>query len=283
VAALASHRDALQEQLGLKTDERQLLEEAKAMVDAAAARLKQAEVAVAQTQLQLDRMTVLAPADGRVYRLWSNPGARLVPGMGHDDGHDGSTVVSMYHPEQLQVRVDVRFDDLPQVRPGQPVIIESPAVAEPLEGEVLFLSSLADIQKNTLEVKVSIALPPDVFKPEMLVDVTFLAPQQPDAGRASRERERVFVPKQLVRQGENGAFVWVADRTAGVARRTPITTGRRGTSELIEVTDGLNVSSRVIVWPREGLRDGQRIRATEEDRSIGTEDQSSSSEVQQEP
>jgi RND family efflux transporter MFP subunit len=283
VAALASRRAALQTQLELKTDEQQMLDEAKAKVDAAAARLNQAEVAVAETQLQLDRMTVRAPVDGRVYRLWSNPGARLVPGMGHDDGHDGSTVVSMYDPEQLQVRVDVRFDDLPQVRQGQPVIIESPAIAEPIEGEVLFLSAEADIQKNTLEVKVSITSPPSVFKPEMLVDVTFLAPQQPEQQRASHDQERVFVAKQLLRQGENGTFVWVADQTAGVARRTPITTGRRGTSELIEVTDGLNVSSRVIAWPQEGLRDGLRIRITQEDGSVGVETRSNPTQQQQEP
>lgn len=283
VAALVARRDALKKQLELKTDEQQLLDEAKAKVDAAAARLKQAEVAVAETQLQLDRMTVRAPVDGRVYRLWSNPGARLMPGQGHDDGHDGSTVVSMYDPGNLQARVDVRFDDLPQVRAGQPVIIESPAVAQPLEGKVLFLSSLVDIQKNTLEVKVSIKSPPDVFKPEMLVDVTFLAPEQPNQEKASREQERVFVPKQFVRQGEDGTFVWVADQTAKVARRVPITTGRRGTSELIEVTDGLNVSSRLIAWPQEGLTDGQRIRVTAEDQSLGTDSQSDPSAQQEEP
>jgi len=283
VAALTSRRDALREQLELKTDEQQLLDEAKAKVNAAAARLKQAEVAVAETQLQLDRMTVRAPVDGRVYRLWSNPGARLVPGMGHDDGHDGSTVVSIYDPGKLQARVDVRFDDLPQVRSGQPVIIESPAVSQPLEGQVLFLSSLVDIQKNTLEVKVSIASPPDVFKPEMLVDVTFLAPEQPGREDAAREQERVFIPKQLVRQGEDGPFVWVADQTAKTARRRSIVTGRRGTSQLIEVTDGLDISSRLIAWPVDGLTDGQRIRVTDEDQSFGTDRPSGPSEQPEEP
>ena len=49
-------------------------------------------------------------------------------------------------------------------------------------GTVLFISSEADIQKNTLQVKVAIPDPPDVFKPEMLVDVTFLAPERSDPG-----------------------------------------------------------------------------------------------------
>jgi hypothetical protein len=120
-----------------------------------------------------------------------------------------------------------------------------------------------------------------VFKPEMLVDVTFLAPAQPGREDAAREQERVFVPKQLVRQDEDGTFVWVADQTAKVARRRVITTGRRGTSELIEVTDGLDVSSRLIAWPQDGLTDGHRIRVTAEDQSLGTDSPSGPAEQQE--
>jgi RND family efflux transporter MFP subunit len=273
VEALTRRRDALNQQLDLRTEERRQLNESRAQVAAAAARLEQAKVAEEEAQLRLDRMTVRAPVAGHVFRLWSHPGARLVPGMGPVDGRDGSTVVSMYRPDSLQVRVDVRFDDLPQVRPDQPVIIESPAVPGPLEGDVLFLSSLADIQKNTLEVKVSIDQPPEVFKPEMLVDVTFLAPDVPDGPTPPEQQDLLFVPKQLVQQGDAGPYVWVADQAAGVARRTPIATGRRGTSELIEVTRGLNVSSRLIAQPAAGLSDGQRIRVTGEDRRIGEEEE----------
>ncbi|NQT12403.1 MAG: HlyD family efflux transporter periplasmic adaptor subunit, partial [Planctomycetes bacterium] len=235
IAALEKRRAALERQLSLRMEEKRQVEEAEAKLDAARAQVTQAQVAVAQAELLRDRMTVRAPVDGRVFRLWAGPGARLVPGTGPSGGRDGSTVVSMYQPHRLQIRVDVRFDDLAQVRPGQPVLVESPAVAQAMEGEVLFLSSLADIQKNTLEVKVAIHAPPDVLKPDMLVDATFLAPEQPESESAATNRERLFVPKQLVGQGDEGPFVWVADRERGVARQTSIATGRRGTSDLIEV------------------------------------------------
>jgi HlyD family secretion protein len=270
VSALTQRRDALREQLELKTEEQRQLDEASAKVVAAQARVEQGAVALAEAQLQLDRMVIRAPVDGRVYRLWTSPGARLVPGMGHDDGHDGSTVVSMYQPDSLQVRTDVGFADLPQVRPGQPVLIELPAVNQPVEGEVLFLSSEADIQKNTLEVKVAIIDPPEVFKPEMLVSITFLAPPQDESKQAAAQRDRLFVPKRLVRKDEAGSFVWVADQASGTARRVAIETGRRGTSELIEVTSGLNVASRLIASPAEGVSDGLRIRVTDEDPQLGT-------------
>ncbi|NQU20614.1 MAG: efflux RND transporter periplasmic adaptor subunit [Candidatus Nealsonbacteria bacterium] len=269
IVALTARRDALKEQLELKTEEKRQLDEARAKRDSAEARLEQVDVAAAEAQLRLDRMTVRAPVDGRVYELWGSPGTRLVAGMGSGKDRDGSTVVTMYEPARLQIRVDVRFDDLPQVRPGQPVLIESPAIAKPLEGEVLFLSSRADIQKNTLEVKVAINAPPEVFKPEMLVDATFLAPKQQQSEAASVEQEQLYVPKQLVRQDGDESFVWIADRVAGVARRVTITTGRRGDSRLVEVLSGLTAAGKLIASPLEGLSDGQRIHITGEDASLG--------------
>lgn len=269
IAALTRRRDALKQQLDLKTEEQRQLDEARAKLDAATAQLERTRVAAAEAQLRLDRMTVRAPVDGRIYKLFGSPGTRLVPGMGASKDRDGSTVVTMYQPGKLQVRVDVRFDDLPQVRPGQPVLIESPAVASPMEGEVLFLSSLADVQKNTLEVKVAVHSPPEVLKPEMLVDATFLAPEQPQGESAAVEAEQIYVPKRLVGQGEEGPFVWIADQTAGVARRAAITTGRRGNAQLIEVVSGLTVADKLIANPPEGLQDGGRIRITGEDANLG--------------
>ncbi len=267
--ALTQRRDSLQEKLSLKTEETRLLARAEADLKVALARLEQAKVALEEAQLQLERMTVRAPVDGRVLELVAEPGTRILLGVGHAGGHDASTVVTLYRPDQLQVRVDVRFEDVPQVKPGSPVLIESPAMSSPLRGEVLFLSSIVDIQKNTVQVKVGIEESPEVLKPEMLVDATFLAPERDDAAKTSSDQIRVFVPKQMLRQGEDGAFVWVADQANRVARRVPVTTGRRGTRDLIEVVDGLSVASRLIASPLEGLKNGQRIKIVGEDSTYG--------------
>lgn len=256
--ALRGKTDALRKRLELLADEIQAKRSAEAGVKAAQALLEQARVAVAEAQLRVDRMTVRAPIAGRVFELIAPPGARIGGGMTHREGHDGSTVVTLYRPDMLQVRVDTRFADIPKVRLGQLVKIESPAVAEPLMGTVLFVSSLADIQKNTLQVKVAIDSPPPVFKPEMLVDVTFLAPKPQDAAETTRVT-RLYVPQTFVEQDGGQSFIWVADRSAGVARRTPVTTGVAGGNGLVEITSGLTLASRIIVAGTEGLGDGDRI------------------------
>ena len=272
-AALTKRRDALKTQLALLADETKAKDEADAMLQAASARLEQERVALAEAKLRLDRMTVRAPIDGRVYQLVAYPGTTLTGGMGQVTNADGSTVVTLYRPEMLQVRVDVRFEDIPKVSLGQPVKINNPALEKSLTGNVLFVSSEADIQKNTLQVKVALDSPPEVFKPEMLVDVTFVAPRPAAPEADVAEETRLYVPQQLIFQDDAGAYVWLADRSSGVARKTPVTTGRPGTGGLIQVTTGVNSADRVISRGHDGLSDGDRIRVVDEEPDYSTNNQ----------
>jgi hypothetical protein len=212
-------------------------------------------------------MTVRSPIDGRVYRLIGHPGADTAAVMTAMEGHDARTIVTLYRPEMLQIRVDVRFEDIPKVSLNQPVQIANPAIAEPITGRVLYVSSEADIQKNTLQVKVAIESPPKVFKPEMLVDVTFLAPQQDQLDHKPTMETRFYVPQAFVHDGESGPFVWVADQSAGRARQTAVETGNVAANGLREIQSGLTVSSRIIATGTDGLNDNGRIRVTGEDKS----------------
>ena len=265
--AITQRRDALRDLLDMLADEIEAKDRAEAQVKAQQARVQQMTVAEAEAKLRLDRMTIRAPVDGRVYQLIGHPGARVGDGvMTSMRGHDGGTVVTMYRPDSLQIRVDVRFEDIPQVSLSQPVEIDNPALKEPIVGSVLFISSEADIQKNTLQVKVAIDSPPEFFKPEMLVDVTFLAPEMSHQHEPETTQElRIYLPENFVSQSEDGPFVWVADQSSGVAKRVNVTTGGKGGDGLVEIKSGLDISSRIISTGTENIKDGTRIRVTGED------------------
>ena len=266
--AVRRQKDALGKQLDLLIDETRRVAGAEAQVQAAEARERQAQLAVEAARLQLDRMVVRAPIDGRVLSLIGRPGTRLT-GLSSVSHQDSPNVLSVYDPKMLQVRADVRLEDVPLVQSGQLVRIETVVARGTIDGEVLSATSRANIQKNTLEVKVAIKDPPATIRPEMLVQVTFLAPQTSGHGsEASQPPERLLVPRQLVEQTPEGAFVWRAD-AAGTARRQRVVLGQAGTDELIEVTEGLNVADKLISGGREGLRDGERIKITAEDPTIG--------------
>ena len=274
-AALVRKRGAAAKRLELKTDETRAVSAAIAHLSSFEAQRREAQSRVEEAQLRLERMTIRAPVSGRVLNLIANPGSQLMTGPSQMEARDSNTVVTMYQPEQMQVRVDVRFEDLPRVGRDQPVQVKSPAFPEAISGRVLFLTSFANVQKNTLAVKVSLDTPPSVLKPEMLVDVTFLAMEQPtpesgDKSREPTEQYRLFLPRSVVDIGADGNFVWVADLAHRVARKQTVQLGAMQTATLLEISGGLTAASRIISGGRESLSDGDCIEVQGEDTQLGT-------------
>jgi len=266
--AMRARRDVLKRQLELKIDEQRAADEAEAKVAAATAQIELAATALDVAKLQLERTVIRAPLAGKILALTARPGTKLM-GLVPAAMADASTVVTMYDPASLQVRADVRLEDVPRVVVGQKVRIETPAIKDHLMGQVITATSLADIQKNTLQVKVAIDNPPPVIKPDMLVQVTFLAPPQLAASTKSEPVMRIAAPLALIEGSGENATAWVANTAKGVAEQRQLTLGQPLSQELVEVKTGLSIGDRLIAAGREQLTPGQRIRVLREDPAIG--------------
>jgi multidrug resistance efflux pump len=142
------------------------VEQARAEADAAAASWHLAARAV-------DQCTLRVPAHPRPLRVLSI--ARRV-GEWITAGDDGDpTVVTLYDPRDLQVRVDVGQGNIGTVRPGQPVMITTEAGGRRrYRGTVLRIEPQANLTKNTMTVRVTVNEPDDLLFPDMLSQVTFL-------------------------------------------------------------------------------------------------------------
>lgn len=276
-SALERRRVALAGQLQLMSEPKRAVASAESAVAVAKARRDQAQLSVDAARLHVERMTIRAPIAGRVLTLDARPGTRLA-GMDPMSQQSSSSVISLYDPHKLQVRVDVRLEDVPQVLIGQPVSIETAALSTPLTGVVSWVTTRADIQKNTLQVKVAINSPPSVITPEMLGQVTFLAPPQAaETVEAGQEPLRLLVPRSLVISAEGGgSSLWVADSEHGTARLQVVQLGKAGSDQLVEVTGGVDPTAKLIVAGRESLTNGGRIRIAGEDQSIGASSGASS-------
>ena len=167
---------AAQQHRQLRIAERKALAQAQAEVTHQEAEVAMAEVAVAEAQLRLDRMEVRSPARGIVMNRLVVPGSKLMLEM---DGKLSANAVHLYDPNKLQVRVDVPLADAAQVGIDQPAEITVDVLPETqFTGQVTRIVHEADIQKNTLEVKVAIHNPTAALKPEMLARVKFLGRSQ---------------------------------------------------------------------------------------------------------
>lgn len=266
--ALQEKLDATQAQLNLMVDETRQLDEAKASVRSATALRDAAALRIQKAELNLERNTIRAPIDGRILRLVASPGMR-VSGLDSNSGPESSIVVEMYDPKKLQIRADVRLEDVPLVQPGQPVEIETASSPVTIKGLVLQSNSSANIQKNTLEVKVELIDPPDSVRPEMLVTATFLALEvEQQAADEKQETERIFIPGKLVQSAGNGNFAWIVDQN-NRARKVNLKLSGDTNGELVEVVSGLKITDKLIASDTGELTDGSLVKVTGEESTIG--------------
>jgi len=218
-----------------------------------------AQVALAEAQLRVARLEIASPIDGIVMRRLVEPGSRIST---DSDNPELSRVAEIYDPAKLQVRVDVPLADLGKVRLGQAGDVVVEAIPDRrFAGRVSRITSLADIQKNTLEVIVALTEVAPEMKPEMLARVRFFETSSttlPIAGSAIPGTS-VFVPAGAFHDGD----VWVItqfDGIEGVATKRSVRLTGSGDDDWKEVESGLMPGDLVVVSSDSPLESGQRVR-----------------------
>lgn len=267
IDALQKRTGALSQQRERLVEEKLRLADAESKVELAEGNLTLAELAVQMASVRLERTTVKSPITGRVLQVIARPGSRVM-GLSAASAQESSNVVTLYDPAMLQIRADVRLEDVPNVQEGQRVRIETASAKQPMDGEVLLTTSTANVQKNTLEVKVAILNPPAPVRPEMLASVTFLSPESPELKGESKSSDRILVPRSLIQSSEGDSVVWVVDSQSRADRKV-VQVGKPGDRGLVELTSGLQPTDRLISSDVTHLHHGDLVAVTKEDSSLG--------------
>jgi RND family efflux transporter MFP subunit len=237
---------AAKENLRLRIEESRALEEATAAVADATARRDEAK-------LRLSRMEVRSPADGIVMQRLVEPGSKLAFAM---DPDHSAHAVRLYDPKKLQVRVDVPLADAAKVGVGQKATIVVGVLPDrTFDGAITRVVHEADIQKNTLQVKVAIINPSPELKPEMLARVRFLST---GSGPTTKQAQLVFAPEHLIHRDGDRAIAWVAAR--GVAEQRTVALGGAKQNGWTSVASGLQPGDQVIAGDVSNLRTGTKVR-----------------------
>ncbi len=263
IARLDAEAKAAQRDLTLRIEERRALDSAKVGVQKATAMVATADARLRDAALRQSRMDIRAAKGGVVMRRLKSPGEKLSI---TSDNPDSAKVLSLYNPKKLQVRVDVALTEAARVQVGQRAEIVVDVEGDTIyTGRVTRFVNEADIQKNTLEVKVAIENPSAAIRPSMYARVKFFTrPTQAVAGSAPGEVSAggsgmfaLYVPKSLVLDDGGQSIVWVA--TGGIAKRVSVTLGRRTRGDWVDVTDGLKDGDRLIAGGVTDLRDGEKV------------------------
>jgi len=229
-----------------------------------------ARARVAEAELRLRRMRIRAPVGGVVQRLFVTPGQKRLLAS---ENLDSSTVAWIFNPDSLQARIDVPLAEAGRLFVGQAVRLESEFLPRmELKGHVQRIVGEADLQRNTLQVKVAFADPPSTLRPEILCRAHFLKTSVKDeaTGTSSLANSsspgttspvRVLVPEKALANpsGNESASVWVVDVTGRRAEQRQLRLGRETSDGYMAVHEGLRPGDRVILNPPASLKNGTRI------------------------
>lgn len=252
----------------LRIEERRRVEASKVALGSAEAKRASAAVRLRIAELAVSRLIVRAPAAGTVLERTLAPGQRVA----------GRSVVTLYDPASLRVRVDVPQESIARARVGQGAQILSEArPGRPYRGEVQRTIHKADIQKVTLEVRVRVLDPDKFLRPEMLCQVRFAGgasvgamhghggrgagkkPGKAGGGEQVASARLLLVAKDLVADGE----IWVLDPDGPRMRKRSIRVGRQRQEAgraWVEVLDGLDPSDKLVRAPAAARREGALVR-----------------------
>lgn len=208
----------------------------------------QAAAGVRLAARQLEEHRILSPLDGVVTKRPVEVGETVAA---------RDTLFEVVSDARLRVAADVDERDIPQVRLGAHAALRSEAFPEQaFSADVTNIRRAGETTTRTFRVEAN--LPAGTpLRIGMTVDVNIVT---------SERKNAVLVPALAVRHdpplgGRPGpAFLFRAED--GRAVRTVVETGAVG-ADVIEVRRGVSETSTVLAAPPDGLKDGQRIHATE--------------------
>jgi len=232
------------------------VEEVRHEVISRKSQLAEAEVAWDRASLALERHVIRSPRDGIVLHRYASPGQKR---MIHGENEKSAVIVELFDPTSLQARIDVPLNEAASLGVGQSVELTTELLPNLLlKGTVTRITGRADLQRNTLQVKVSIENPDNRLRPEMLVRAKFFgspAGSNMETATPGGTRYDIFVPESAITDNDQ---IWVVNEDKAELR--DIEPGERKREDHRIVLSGIRSGEKVILPPFDQLKPEVRIK-----------------------
>lgn len=249
------------------TSQTKLRLEDKARLELAHAKMDEAKADIESSRIALERCRIQSPTTGTILKIMAAPGNLLTK-----ESINGTHIASLYDPEHLQIRAEVPLAESHKIRENLRVEIESDAYpAKKISGLLNRIVHEADIQRNSLPVKVTIISPPQEIKPGMVCRLKFFNnptdatdDQNPRNNVSQAVREVTGTTGQVI--PENAVFnkkdstgkVWVVT-PAGQARSVPIDFQPAQDNAYIIALRGISQTDKVILPPYDRIQENTKV------------------------
>lgn len=194
------------------------------------AKLEQAQISLQQAEWRLEQATLVAPFSGVVTALLVEPG---------ELAGNSQTVLILSDLSSLDVDVNVDETDVARIAMRTPVSVTVDAFpGTELSGEIIEISSSADLQSGVVLYPVTVRLDPTdlSIRPGMTVNIIVTI---------EKRENTLFVPFRAVET--EGGQAYVTRVTASGSERVAVTLGLI-TDTQVEILSGLNEGDVVTVY-----------------------------------
>lgn len=219
---------------------------------------------VAESEAQLENMTIRAPFAGTVVSKQAEVGETITPGgMGAASGR--GSVVTLADLQSMKVETDIAESLLSRVALDQPAEVSVSAVPDRrYTGRLTRIIPMGDRTRGTVKVDVKIDDPnpdPDhpLLFPELVATVHFLPKK--DRADSNSGKTYLFVPKAAIFEEAGHFYAWVVDSKQAVHKQqvdVVVTT-----DDLARVEKGLPAGASVVLNPDRNLRENEPIRVAD--------------------
>ncbi len=210
-------------------------------LDLATTKMNVAKAQLVTAREKLERATIVAPISGVLDRLPEEQGQFVQP---------GTCVAQIVDMSIAKVVVEIPEKDIRFLREGDKaqIVIDSLG-GKIVEGEITFISELADERARTTRVEISASNEKRIFRSGQIVMVHLVR---------QKLRDVVMVPLQAVIPLEVGRVVYVVngDRAERREVKLGLMKGRN-----VRVLEGLAAGDRLIVSGHRFVGPGQKVRA----------------------
>ena len=207
----------------------------------AAAALAQAQASVDAARARLGYTSLRAPVAGQLISRDVEPG---------DVVQAGKTLMQLSPagPTELVVQIDEK--NLQLLALGQPAQASADAYPEQrFAARLSYINPGVDLQRGSVEVKLSVPEPPATLRQDMTVSVDIQVARRPQA---------LLLPLDAVREAE-GAKPWALKVEGRHAQRQALQLGLRS-GGWVEVLQGLQAGDLVVPPSASAVREGSRLR-----------------------
>jgi HlyD family secretion protein len=202
--------------------------------------LNQARANLDTAEARLGYTTIVAPRDGVLISRSVERGTVV---------QAGKALLVLAPAGELQLVLQIDERNLGKLALGQKALASADAYPDRnFSATVTYINPGIDISRATVEVKLTVPVPPDYLRQDMTVSV--------DIEVASKDNADVL-PIRSVHEILSGQ-PWVLAVRNGRAIQHPVTLGLRGNSQM-EILEGLEAGD-IVVPQSSGVRAGQRVR-----------------------